>query len=170
MTEIKATVKALGKYKEKFNSTGFLLVKGGKEVWVDIPGQHDYKVYKGHEVTVKAQQNAKGYWSGTLVHPQGQADGDPFSQPTKQPAKPASSSTDYNKNKEKSDSELRSFAISYAKDLVNGKSIGIADMYSEADSIFDWMKNKPVTVDEPQVQSNPDYEDGGQPEDDEVPF
>ena len=165
MTEITATVKALSKYKQKFNSTGFLLVKDGKEVWVDIPGEHDYKVYKGHQVTVKATQNSKGYWGGTLVHPQAQSGGDPFSQPTKQ-----SAASPQARPKGEDETKLRSMSLAYAKDLVAANVVNIDDIYRQADEFLAYIENRKVAVAEPQVQSNPDYEDGGQPEDDDIPF
>jgi hypothetical protein len=65
MQQITAKVKAVGKYKDKFNSTGLLLEWNG-ETWVDVKGQLNWKDYKDKTLTLDVEQNNKGYWSGSL--------------------------------------------------------------------------------------------------------
>ncbi len=65
--EMQYFCKAVGKYKEKFRTTGLLLLVDGVERWVDIPGQLNWKQYKENNVGVtNMTQNDKGYWSGEL--------------------------------------------------------------------------------------------------------
>ena len=68
-------VKAVGKYKEQFKSTGLLLVVDGNEFWSDFPGQLSYKDWKEKTISVDIAQNAKGYWSGKIA---GQESSSPF--------------------------------------------------------------------------------------------
>ncbi len=73
-----ATVKGVGKYKPKFDQTGFLLDAGAGEFWANIPGQRDYQQYKGKSFEFNLEQDAKGYWSGVIVNdpaPQGASSG-----------------------------------------------------------------------------------------------
>jgi hypothetical protein len=67
MQQITAKCKAVGKYKDKFNSTGLLLEWNG-DTWVDLPGQLNWKDYKEKTLTLEVQQNDKGYWSGNLAN------------------------------------------------------------------------------------------------------
>lgn len=69
-----AHVKAVGKYKEQFKSTGLLLVVNGNEFWSDFPGQLNYKEWKEKDISINITQNEKGYWSGMIV---GQQDAGP---------------------------------------------------------------------------------------------
>lgn len=65
--QITAKCKAVGKYKDKFNSTGVLLEWNG-ETWVDLPGQLNWKDYKDKNLALDVEQNDKGYWSGTMTN------------------------------------------------------------------------------------------------------
>ncbi len=59
--------KAVGKYKDKFNQTGLLLVVDGQDRWCDFPGQLNWKDYKDKVVDVDMSQNEKGYWHGAFM-------------------------------------------------------------------------------------------------------
>ena len=76
---ITGNVKAVGKYKDKFNSTGLLVQSANGEVWVDVPGQLNWKDYKDKNISISASQNDKGYWSGTIS---GQSNQQPVPQTT----------------------------------------------------------------------------------------
>jgi len=67
MAQVKAMCKGVGKYKDKFNTTGLLLDAGKGEFWADIKGKLNYRDYKNKEVEVDITKNAKGYWGGTVV-------------------------------------------------------------------------------------------------------
>ncbi len=62
----RAMVKGVGKFKAKFNQTGFLLDAGKGEFWANMPGNLSYKDYKDKEFTFDLAQDDKGYWSGTI--------------------------------------------------------------------------------------------------------
>ncbi len=57
----------VGKYKEKYKSTGLLLDGGKGEFWADIQGNLNWKDYKDKEVEVDIKKDNKGYWKGSLV-------------------------------------------------------------------------------------------------------
>ncbi len=76
--------KAVGKYKDKFNQTGLLLVVDGQDRWCDFPGQLGWKQYKDKIVDVDMSQNEKGYWHGAFVGQQASQEQPPNYQPADQ--------------------------------------------------------------------------------------
>lgn len=65
--QVTTEIIAVGKYKDKFQSTGVMLNTGNGDFWVDIKGNLDWKQYKGNTYTFEINQNSKGYWGGTIA-------------------------------------------------------------------------------------------------------
>ena len=151
--KMNALVKAVGKYKDKFKTTGLLLETPQGEFWADVPGNLDYKKYKGKSFDFDLEQNEKGYWRGKFVGGTPSGGG-------------CSGGEDKN----------RSFAMSYAKDLVVAGKLNISELVGGANKILAWLEGKapakkPIPEPEPEDVNVNHYEPEPESEpDDDIPF